>query len=51
MTLPYSVAHQLQWQLRELSVDDSSCAGFASGNIEDIPDNTVHRWQFGVDMI
>jgi hypothetical protein len=51
MTLPYSVAHQLQWQLRELSVDDSSCASFASGNIEDIPDNTVHRWQFGVDMI
>lgn len=51
MTLPCDVAHQLQWQLRELTVDDSSCASFASGNIESIADSTVQRWQFGVDMI
>ena len=51
MTLPCDVARQLQWQLRELTVDDSSCASFASGNIESIADSTVQRWQFGVDMI
>jgi hypothetical protein len=51
MKLPFSVAYQLQWQLRELLDDDSSCASFSAGNIDNIPDNTIHRWQYGVDMI
>ena len=51
MTFPIDVAEWLQFTLRDLAVDYTTCGGVISGNIKDFPDNTNARWQFGLDMI
>jgi hypothetical protein len=51
MNFPNSVARWLQSSLLELAEDDTTCGGLITGAIEGIPDDTLGRWQFGVDMI
>jgi hypothetical protein len=51
MNIPNDVALWLQAKLRELAVDDSTCAGVSSGNIDGIEDCTLRRWQFEVDVL
>jgi hypothetical protein len=51
MNLPIDVAEWLQFTLRDLAIDYTTCGGVISGNIKEFPDHTNARWQFGVDMI
>jgi hypothetical protein len=51
MDIPDDIALWLQKNLRTLAEDDSSCAYFLSGIVDNLPDYTVSRWQLAADMI